>query len=258
MSLSLVPAPGPAPVRFHQLKRIGRSPIHYRASSEKVTSDLEKGTALHSIILKGQRVTFYDKLTDAGKAAPRNGKDWEAFKAKNPDALILTRTEYDDVMRMAEAVQKNRDAITVLKGAVEEHLFFEYMGRACRTTPDVRGYNFATELKKARSAHPRDFKYDALRLRYHGQMAFHALGMGLSGHGYPDECWFVVVEDAVPNPVSVLPATKRALAAGRWLIERWMERLLVCEATNDWPAYEEGEFDVTEEDEKRYGIDVLD
>jgi hypothetical protein len=256
-ALSLV-KPALPPVRFHQLKRVGRAPALFRAEFNKESSDIDKGTALHSVLLKGKRVTFYPEVTKTGNAAPRNGEKWEAFEAANADALILTRTEYEEVQRMADAVRAHKEAMEVLAGKPEDTLLFDYCGRPCRTTPDVRGYDHVTELKKTRNAHPRAFKYQALSMRYHAQVAFHRLGAELAGHGRPERCYFVAVEDRPPWPAVVMPLSARALAAGQRLIDAWLSRLLECERTGEFPSYQAEAFDVTDQDEQSFGADVRD
>src|SRR5258706_14009044 len=82
----------------------------------------------------------------------------------------LPREGYEKSQRMAEAERDMRLAEPYLKGAVEETLLFRWMSLDCRSTPDVRGADFVTELKTAPSSDPAQFGWHALRMHYHAQM----------------------------------------------------------------------------------------
>lgn len=222
-------------LRFHQLRRIGQSPAHYHAATEGPPRD--KGTALHSVLLGGQRVTFYPKMTDGGKAAPRNGKDWEAFKADNPGALILTRAESEEVNGMAASVRACPEAMVALEGIKEQSLYWDNLGRRCRGTPDARTDVAITDLKSTRTSDPRRFMWEMLKYGYHAQLAWYLDGTALAGAGQPTEAYIVAVEAVAPYVVTVFKLTDRALDMGRRMYRTWLEKLAACEDIDAWPGY---------------------
>ena len=224
-------------LRISDLKRIGQSPAHYKAAADKEASHLDKGSAVHSVLLGGQRICYFDRQTESGKQAPRNGKFWEQFQADNPDALILTRDEYFSTMGMVSAVQACPEAMRVLDGVKEQTMRWDIQGRACRGTPDVRCDQYITELKTTRSSDPRRFMWDALKLGYHAQLAWYLDGALKARVGTPDVAYVVAVESSAPYVVTVFRATDRALEMGRRTYRSWFERLLNCEATDEWPGY---------------------
>jgi hypothetical protein len=221
-------------LRFHQLRRIGISPWHFK--NEPEGGDFAKGTALHSALLGGQRVTFYPKLTEAGKAAPRNGKDWEAFQRDNPDALILTRAESEEVNRMASAVRACPEAMRVLDGIKEQTLYWELLGRRCRGTPDVRCDQFVTDLKSTRTADPRWFRNDARKFGYREQLTWYLDGSEKAGVGEPKIGYIVAVEPS-GCPPTVFRLTEKAIEAARARYRYWLELLEACEGADFWPGY---------------------
>ncbi len=224
-------------MRISDLKRIGQSPAHYKAATETAGSHIDRGSAVHSVLLGGQHVTYYDRTTDDGKAAPRRGQHWEAFKAAHPDSLILTRAEVEQVDGMVQAVRACPEAMRVLDGVKEQTMRWDIQGRACRGTPDVRCDQYITELKTTRSSDPRRFMWDALKLGYHAQLAWYLDGALKARVGTPDVAYVVAVESAAPYVVTVFRATERALEMGRRTYRSWFERLLNCEATDEWPGY---------------------
>jgi hypothetical protein len=221
-----------SPVRFHRLKLIARSPQHYLGYSEEQAVHLERGEAFHSVVLGGKRVTFYP-------GPVRRGKEYEAFAGANPGALILTRTEYDKVMPMAEAVLKHGLAMEVLAGKHEVEVAWSYLGRQCGSRIDCIGPEGAwvTELKSTRDASLGRFQWQALRMGWNAQLAFYGEAVRASGLGKPAAHFVVAVESAPPHVVAVRRLTDRALDQGRRAFRLWFERLLVCEASDHWPGY---------------------
>jgi hypothetical protein len=224
-------------LRISDLKRIGQSPAHYKAAIDSTASHLDKGSAVHAALLGGKRVCYFDRQTESGKQAPRSGKFWEQFQADNPDALILTRDEYFQTNGMVEAVRACPEAMRVLDGAKETTLRWDVQGRACRGTPDVLCDQYVTELKTTRSSDPRRFMWDAIKLGYFAQLAWYMDGALKAGAATPDAAFVVAVESAAPYVVTVFRATERALEMGRRTYRSWFERLLNCEASDEWPGY---------------------
>lgn len=227
------------PLRHSALKRMGQSPLHFLAHTERQTAWLDKGSGAHSAILGGKRLAVWDKKSDAGNQCPRRGKDWDAFNAENRDALILLPDEYDQVMSMADAADRCPEAVRVLKGVRETTILWDAQGRPCRGTPDVDGGGFVTELKTTKCADPRKFQWDSLRYCYHGALAWYQDGLALQKgrKEMPEAAFIVAVESAAPFAVVVYRVPERALEMGRRMNRLWLERLLVCEASGQFPGY---------------------
>ena len=218
-----------APVRFSRLKLMQLSPAHYRDATVEETSAMERGTAVHSILLGGAPVMYYP-------GPVRRGKEWDAFEAANAHAQILTRSDYDTAHRMADAVRANDLAMSVLKGQHEVEIAWKMLGRACGSRVDVVGADYVTELKTCRSADPRAFQWQALRMHYHAQLSFYQDAVRHGG-GKALDAYIVAVESAPPHVVTVLQLTERALEQGRRSVRLWFERVLQCEQAGEWPGY---------------------
>jgi len=243
-------------VRFSRLKLFAESPMHYLANVRPKSSVLDGGTAVHSILLGGKRVTYYAEETASGASSPRRGAKWESFKADNSDAVILSRSEYDSANRIAEAVRSNELAMMALTGVKEQTLRFDWQGLQARTTPDCRAndHTFVTELKTCRSSRPGRFASQAFWMYYHAQMAFHIEGMKanrLVKLKQTPIAYIVAVCSAEPYPVTVFKLTDKALEQGRKSLVLWTEQLRGCIASRHFPAYSQAvvDLDVPEGDE---------
>lgn len=235
------------PVRYSHLKMLALSPAHYLAAVRRDSYAMERGRALHSLVLGGARVIPYPGKT-------RQGKEWTAFKAANDGAEILTATEYAKVQGMADSVKRHKVAMQLLEGQHEVEVNWSYLGRACQSHIDVigGGGSMVTELKTTVSSEPDRFAWQARRLWYFGQLAFYMEAVQQAGLGTATDAYVVAVEAAEPYVVTCMRATERALELGRKCMRLWMERLLGCEAANDWPGYVQGIVDL---DAPEDGID---
>jgi hypothetical protein len=233
-------------VRFGRLKLMALSAAHYRANPQGESTAMSLGTAVHSELLGGRRITFYPEVTASGRSAPRNGSKWDQFKADNADALVLSRAEYDEASRMVEAVRRHPEAMQLLDapGAIKEKTIeFDYMGLPCRTTPDSRNSGIVVELKTCRSSMPRRFASQSFWSSYHAQCAFHRLGCDRSGEG-KKRPYIVAVESTAPYPVTVFRVTDRAIESGMASLSLWLEQLKVCLDSDQWPAYTQSVIDL--------------
>ena len=98
-------------LNISRLKELGRSALHYqhRLAHPLVTAPLTLGTAAHCATLEperfGRQFAVWDRRTDSGRMAPRNGKWWDAFQAANDTRTILTEDERDEALTIATAVR---------------------------------------------------------------------------------------------------------------------------------------------------------
>lgn len=237
--------PATARLRFSHLKAMGKSAahcLHAMQSNWEPTLAMRIGTGAHSLILGGPELVVYP-----GKV--RNGKNWDAFKADNADKIILSRKEHAQAHAINAAVRANPLAQRVLfqpETVYERTIEFEWMGRACRATPDARTHRHLVDLKSTRCAEPEKFRWDAIRMGYHAQMALYVQAMTAEQGFAPKSVYIVAVEQQAPHAVTVLELTSGALQIGERLCRTWMEKFLQCEQSNSWPGYCESvvEFDV--------------
>ena len=222
------------PVRFSTLKAMDKSPAHYQHALGRdwSTGYLRKGTAVHAHLLGGADVVVYE-------GGVRRGKEWADFVAAHPGATILIPSEARDVVGMRRSLERHETAMRLLEGARERTIRWQMNGRDCQGTPDVVRAESVVELKTAKTAHPEWFVRDASRLAYHASLAWYQDGLRAAGLEDVNAAFIVAVESAEPWPVTVFELTRDALEVGRAMYRMWWERLMVCEASDHWPAYSE-------------------
>jgi hypothetical protein len=249
--------PAELPVRFSRLKRMGESPAHYYADCQRQgdageTLAMRLGSGTHAMIFD-QPHTRYSKR--------RAGKDWDKFQADNPGHVILNDREWAEAQNMAVAILQHREAAALLLDGtiIEQHIAWSMLGRDCSSRPDaMRIGSHIVELKTARSSRPAYFARDAIRMHYHGQLAFYGDAVNSNGRGIdiakPWSCpnyYVVAVEKLPPHVVTVYRLTDRAIESARKTTRLWFEQLLACEDANYWPGYSESivDLDVPESEE---------
>lgn len=233
--------PRSLPVRFSRLKHMSLSPAHYYAACQRDESEqtlaMRLGSGVHAIVL-GQPVERY--------SGRRAGADWKKFQADHPGALILNDREWYEASAMASSILRHREACAILLDGteIERHLEWSYLGRACSSRFDARGPYHLAELKTAQTSNPRLFIREAIRMHYHGQCAFYDQATRTErGEGFSN-VYLIAVEKSQPHPVTVYRLTERVLDLGRQTNRLWMEQLLACEASNEWPAYSDAIVDL--------------
>jgi len=239
------------PVRFSHLKQIARSPAHYLASLKfrPDTAAMRLGRIVDVALLGGPPVVVWE--------GSRRGKAWEQFQEQHLDDEIVTYSEYEAADPVIRAVRNHEHAMYLLgSGTPKQRIYWDWLGRSCTGEPDVAG-KYLVDLKTTRCAEPGRFSKQAMWLSYHAQLAWYRQGMLLSGAEPPTQVFIVAVETTTPFPVTVFQLTERAIEQGERLCRLWMERLLSCESTNEWPGYVQSavDLDVPDELELSFGDD---
>lgn len=250
--------PRTIPVRFSSLKHIARSPLHYWDAVQLDRDDtlaMRLGRGTHAMVL-GEPVIRWDGKT-------RNGKAWEAFKARHADKEILNRSEWAKSEGVANAIRRHPIAAPLLlEGTIlEQTIEWEWLGRKCTSRPDSRrGSAMVVDLKTTQCAEPEKFKRDATYRGYNAQLAFYGLAVEHATGVRPDDLYVVAIESKRPYAITVLRLDDEARLQGEKLCRLWFERLLTCEQSNHWPAYTDAivTFSVPSEGNPDNAIDIDD
>jgi hypothetical protein len=226
---------GDGMVHFTHLRSMALSPAHYYASVTEPraqTAAMRFGSLVHHVYA-GEPVIVYE--------GERRGNAWKEFQAANDGAEIFTRAEADKAARCAESLRTSLRKIAgaehVMTGEMERHIEWENLGRRCSSRLDVLGDGFVTDLKTTNCAEPGRFSRAATgRFAYHAQLAFYGDAAAYIKNP-PKDRYIVAVETAPPFAVTVLRLTPRCIEEGGKHIRLWLEQLLNCERSGEWPAY---------------------
>lgn len=249
MASDLIPG---GPVHYSRLKKFRLSAAHYLADGDKATTSKGKGSATHSVLLGGKRVVVYE----GGARNPKFEK-YQEFVAANENALIVIPSEARDVIGMRRSIEAHPRALAILEGEREKLIEWDVMGRKCAGTPDnvrlglpamnFRGRQYVAcdgkvgaELKTSKTSAPWSFPWEAKRYGYAGQCSWYKNGIEQClayAPGEVSDYFVVVVESTEPWPVTIFHYEERALNQARMEWRGWMDRLLECERTGQFPAY---------------------
>jgi hypothetical protein len=224
------------PVRYSRLKLMALSPAHYQAAAVEETYAMERGSAVDAMVFGTQEVLAWG-LNEKGNQRPRTGKDYDAFAADHPGALILTTSEYQEARTQADAVRSSTMAMRLLDGNRQNEITWRFGPRACAGRPDVWVPSHVTELKCTVSSQPRRFRRQARSLGYCGQIVWYMDGLAAAGLAAPEAGYIVAVEGTAPFVVTVFRLNQTDIDRGRRDYRAWFEQLMVCEAANEWPGY---------------------
>ena len=221
-----------APVRFSNLKYMAQSPAHYRErllNPPEPSRAMRIGTCAHAALLGGN-VVVYD--------GDRRGKAWLEFEDAHAGQEIVTRAEWVLGEAMADAVRADCAAADLLAGMVhfEERVGFWIGSRECAGRIDAYSYDALIEFKTCADASPARFASHAVRMGYLAQVAWYIDGLGRCSVPL-DAAYIIAVESKPPHVVQVYEITPASLDFGRAQYRSWWERLMQCEAANEWPGY---------------------
>lgn len=252
------------PVRYSHLKYMAISPQHYLTSlaDDRDTPAMRLGRLVDAYLFNAPMPKVW--------SGRRAGNDYKAFEELHGKRNIVTVEEYDAAQRMVDALTEHPRAMQRLRGLKLQEIDWRFAGRDCISHPDVLGcstdkaapgnIDYATDLKSSHSAAPGKFAVFAIQMLYHAQLAFYGEAVRAAGLGEVRNYYAVVVEQKPPHAVHTFRYTERAIEIGSKLCRLWMERLRVCEESNEWPAYgdAESEIDISEELELNFdNLNVL-
>jgi hypothetical protein len=243
-------------VNWSTLKVLAKSPAHYRHQllAKNDDTDARKlGRAVHLAVFEPERFASECVLWEDGRRA---GKKWEAFSARHGAREILTAREHECCLTLQRAVRTDAAAGKYLAGGKGEMtLLWRHgvsgMGGLAGFDLDCKGrvdfladVGAIVDLKTTRDASPDGFAKECWKYRYHAQAAFYTDGHeAATGARLPYV--IVAVETAAPHAVQVYRVPESVLEVGREEYRTLLERLHFCRTNAIWPAYFDGESELS-------------
>lgn len=234
-------APG---LNYSTLKKIGVSPLHFLHARDQPQSDNKAfffGRALHAAILEPK--IFKDDYVIIPEGINRgNSKAYKEFVAANEGSEILSISERDNFVRIANKVYEHPEARKMLKARgndFEIPLFWEYRGHKLKSKLDLRNIKrksrFTCDVKSTETIEPRKFFRSAMNYDYLAQAWFYQAA-NTYHTGNVDPWFWIAVEKKAPYDVAVIKATDEALAYGKTQIDKWLMKIEECESSGNWPG----------------------
>lgn len=228
------------------LKKIAKSPAHYKHWKENPTEDtpaLLFGRACHKYMLEKEE--FFDEFAVAPAIDRRTkeGKaEWSLFLDTNDGKDIITQADFVKIQEMHKVLYETPFVAMLLSGEKELSFFHkdEKTGLIIKARPDclkvVGDTHVYVEYKTSDDADSDNFMRQAIDLKYDLQASFYRnILQKTTGKEY--QVLFVVQEKKPPYVVNILEANPYFLASGDDMWRTWLDVYAECSKTNNWYGY---------------------
>jgi hypothetical protein len=215
----------------------------------KSSAAMELGSIVHTCVLEPSEFhkryivePKVNKQSTAGKAK------WAEHLANAGDRIVIDSETYEKAYLMSTAVLEDTECRGFLTGAQIEKTIYWYdpdTGILCKCRPDALylndTVNYVFDLKTAKNASARAFKYDMEEYGYHIQAGMiseackHVINSDMQDFVYG------VVESVEPYAVVNYPLNPRSLEKGRELFKASLRNYKECLESDKWPSYESQE-----------------
>ncbi len=220
------------------LRRILRSPAHYRAPHPQTTAAQEVGTLVHEAVLepstwqiRRRPAPKIDKRTKEGKAIA----EWQAAQEQQLGVSFVPEDLYNQVCAIAESVASSLGPTCLLTGGVAESSGFgEYNGQPVKIRPDYMTDDVIVDLKTTTDA--REFERSVFTYGYDIQAAFYTQVAKVIDGKSRKFVWIVVEKDA-PYGVQIYEPSEEVMERGLSLVKKGIETYKECAALDVWPGY---------------------
>lgn len=222
------------------LRKLLRSPAHYRTPSTPSTPAQEFGTLVHEAVLEPDMFKArcrpspkIDRRTTEGKALAA----WQEEQHARHGIKFLAEDVYNQIEDITRAVSTSVGATGILSGGVAELSgFTELCGSNIRVRPDYLKDDVIVDLKTTFDSRPDPFLKSVLAYGYHIQASLYCDACEAIDGNKRDFIWLAVEKDA-PYGVQIFKASDEMLAHGRKLYQKAIQTYLECSALDYWPGY---------------------
>ncbi len=248
------------------MKKMKKSPAHFKEEIMKHSDALDFGTAYHTYILEPEKFNHEIAVLDENNKpfpnstyAKKENKEWKAeFYASNFGKTIITKDWMNTIEAMGKKLKSHRYAYSLVnKGVAEKSFYAEielYSGHKihAKVRPDYlkEKNKVIVDLKTARDASQRGFMRAAADLDYHISAALYKLIIDkYFGDSYSFRFVFLAQEKEPPYAFNIFNADTHFLGQGLHECEQLMMLFAECVDRNEWPAYQiwsDNEFGVNE------------
>lgn len=222
------------------LRRILRSPAHYRAPQVSSSPAQEFGTLAHEAVLEPDTWKAccrpspkVDGRTAEGKAQ----KLWQQSQFEQHGIRFIDQTTFDQVEALARSIHSSVGAGGLLTGGVAELSgFTEFQGVNIRIRPDYLTDETVVDLKTTQDSRIESFGKSIFTWGYEVQAALY-LDAAKAIDGKDRRFVWIAVEKEAPYGVCIFEPDAAVLERGRRLYKQAIATYLECAEIDFWPSY---------------------
>lgn len=221
----------------------GPTPAHWRLPSKPATAAMRLGTLAHCAVLEPEEL---DKRYYRLPSGLRFDSRTTAFKAAQEaagDREIVKPEEYDEALRLRDAVAANATAAQLLSGTAdcaEVSAFAQdpetSLLMKCRPDWINPALGVLIDLKTAITAEPKEWGRKAAGLEYHFREAWYRQCWQMAG-GFDVAGFVFVVVEKESAFVALYELPPEAIQAGERIMRQRLDTYSVCQVTGQWPGY---------------------
>lgn len=227
---------------------------HWKENPEEPTKAMRDGTRLHTAVLEPHLFDqIYAVAPTLDKRFKENKELIKKFEDENVGKIFITNAEYENTMRMRDAVMEHPVAKQFFDGAIIEKAFYwkdPDTGVLCKARPDIVNHRLGMliDLKKTTDATEWNIRSSVKNFKYYMQAAFHKDGVNLCNKDQLvtiHDSVFVFVEDTAPYGVQVVAISLNDLQKGFDEYKDALTKYAEAVKTGKWPGYEQKILELT-------------
>ena len=248
-------------VSVSRLKKIKKSPLHYKEEEYKESPAMAFGSAYHCYLLEPDKFkeryyiidekSIIDILIGEGAKSPRATNQYKEWLRDHQNAAagltILTGEEYQKISDMAKRINSHHYAKSLITNGIAERFLFvlltdkfgnEYY---IKLIADYLKHNkrIITDLKTAEDSSHDGFTRAGAKYDYHLQAALYSdIIEKLYSPGLPYKFFFLAQESSKPYAFNLFQASNQYINQGRYEYEMLLMLWKECTTSGKYPGYQ--------------------
>lgn len=243
----LVPA-----INYSNLKHMRKSPLHYRHAVDSgpdpdLAQKLAMFRAVHTLVLEPFQFTSEYSVYEGRR--DKRTKAYKEFLANNEGKSILSVTEHEQALAIAEAVSDHPWVVDLLAADGTKcevpMVWDDPTAGPCKGKGDILHYSeerglIVADLKTYATTDAKQIARDGARNGWHIQFAHylhgaaHHYGLDLSKVRY--SCFSVIAEANAPHDVAVCEWDEESIDFAMIEHRRLLDTVTECERNQHWPG----------------------
>ncbi len=230
-----------AGVSTSYLKEHRKAPAKARFGERRETEALKLGSLIHCAVTEPERLATRYAVTKLDRTGT---KAWEDAERQAGGRILIKQADWDDALRMRDAVYRHPIARELLgaAGPVEDSFWWidPETGVLCRGRADkiAAGMGVVVDLKSTEDASPAGFAKSVETYLYDWQNVIYTDGLAAAPGGFQAQAFvFLAIEKSYPHLVGAYELQAEDVDKARHQVREQMRSYRQCEITDTWPGY---------------------